>query len=274
MSWRCQRFRPPGVEHVSVWDLPLGTGLFWERVGASRVAALRRAGVADPAIAASLAGDLAAALERLQARLGFGLAWLGGGLLGLTGLTDVLARTAPCPVAFCDSGRFVGLNGGSRLLTQRGQAGGAIVDVGQSAIKACAASRRVIVERDLVALPLRLITPDGRSDTAPPGAAASFIAAAVTTIAPSDPCVLLALPGPLGDTLVPGPCSYGWQGDATLVPGLLRLLDAGLPRPGGEVFLLNDAELAALSARADTRVSLHPRILALTLGFGPGAALC
>jgi hypothetical protein len=84
--------------------------------------------------------------------------------------------------------------------------------------------------------------------------------------------MVLALPGPIGSDAVPGPCSYGWQGDRELLPALLAALSAARPG-GGTLLLLNDAELAAESARAELRPEPGERVLCATLGFGPGAAL-
>ena len=42
---------------------------------------------------------------------------------------------------------------------------------------------------------------------------------------------------------------------------------------GLSLFVLNDAELAALSARLDSRLAGFRKVLVLTLGFGIGAAL-
>ncbi len=67
---------------------------------------------------------------------------------------------------------------------------------------------------------------------------------------------------------MPEGSSYiGMKGDASLIPDSLDL--AGLsPRIA---LLLNDAELAAVSAGVDPRV--RGKVLVLTIGFGVGAAL-
>jgi predicted NBD/HSP70 family sugar kinase len=59
------------------------------------------------------------------------------------------------------------------------------------------------------------------------------------------------------------------RGDRTLLPDALAM--AGLPDL--PLFVLNDAELAAFSARADPRLAQYRKVLVLTLGFGLGAAL-
>jgi hypothetical protein len=273
MSYHLRRLRPAGVQHLAVWDLPLSRGLFWERVGAPRIGEMRDLGASAGEIARALADDIAEALGVLQLRDGFDVAYLGGGLLGLPGVRTTLVRHSPCALAFNPDGRFVGERGGKRLLAQIGRPHGAIVDVGQTAIKATTGARRATVERDLGALPLRLIDTCGRSSGAPTATVAAFISSAVATIGPPDACVLLAIPGPLGESLLPGPCTYGWEGDATLLPALVERLEKLQPAPAGELLLVNDAELAGVSAQVDLRRTSGARALALTLGFGPGAAL-
>ena len=58
-------------------------------------------------------------------------------------------------------------------------------------------------------------------------------------------------------------------GDCTLLPDALEM--AGLPDL--PLLVLNDAELAALSAISDERLARFRKVLVLTLGFGIGAAL-
>jgi hypothetical protein len=82
--------------------------------------------------------------------------------------------------------------------------------------------------------------------------------------------LVIALPSRLDDEGVPEGSSYqGMGGDATLVEDALEI--AGLPH--AMTWLLNDAELASLSARLHPRVDSGKRTLVLTLGFGLGAAL-
>ena len=97
----------------------------------------------------------------------------------------------------------------------------------------------------------------------------TFGGEAITQHAPDPERLVLALPCPLDDACVPGPCSYGWQGEAELVPRILEVarLDAAA------VLVLNDAELAAETALASTTGAAPSRMLVLTIGFGPGGAL-
>ena len=82
--------------------------------------------------------------------------------------------------------------------------------------------------------------------------------------------LVIALPSRLDDDGVPEGSSYeGMAGDATLVRDTLEM--AGLTDV--PVWLLNDAELAAESARMHPAVDAQKRTLVITLGFGLGAAL-
>ena len=84
---------------------------------------------------------------------------------------------------------------------------------------------------------------------------------------PPEPLVV-ALPSRLDDAGVPEGSSYiGMAGDALLLPDVVAA--AGLGDTG--ILVLNDAELAAHSARLTARVQAGT--LVLTIGFGVGAAL-
>jgi hypothetical protein len=150
------------------------------------------------------------------------------------------------------------------------------VDVGQTAVKASGGGQRLLIERDRELLPLLYIEPGHppQPDPKRTRAAVELIAGAAASVLAlaGSGAMVLALPGPIGRELLPGPCTYGWEGDRKLLPELLVALDSACP-DGGEVLLLNDAELAAETARAELRPEPGERLLCVTLGFGPGAAL-
>jgi hypothetical protein len=80
--------------------------------------------------------------------------------------------------------------------------------------------------------------------------------------------VVLALPAELDDAGCPEGSSYpGLQGDRDLVAAVLAR--AGIPE--ARAVLLNDGELAALSAKRV--VPAAATALVLTIGFGIGGAL-
>ena len=82
--------------------------------------------------------------------------------------------------------------------------------------------------------------------------------------------MVFALPALVADDGTPAGSSYaGMQGERMLLPDALRM--AGLA--DAPLLVLHDAELAALSARLDARLTGFRKVLVLTLGFGIGAAL-
>jgi predicted NBD/HSP70 family sugar kinase len=148
-----------------------------------------------------------------------------------------------------------------------------VIDVGQTAVKLMLAGERGLFRRDWQALPaaesVPCIQPAHRQRLR------SFVADAIrsflqrTSARPPD-VVVLALPCELDDQGVPGPCSYaGLEHDSEFADAVLA--EAGLADL--PCLLLNDAELAAVSARARWDSLLLPRTLVVTLGFGVGAAL-
>jgi hypothetical protein len=276
---RIRRWRRSRVQPLSVFDLPLEDGLFWERVGAERLEALRRAGRSDRGIGEEFAAQTAAALRRLREPVGFDAAWISGGLTLLPGFREILQESPGLPVTIDGNGVFAGEAGGFRLL-QDTQFRGAVIDVGQTSIKASCLGQRLVRQRDQAALPLEWIDPGGalpsRSAMRLENAArfiGDAIADALGAANASEASLVLALPCALDEACVPGPCTYGFQGEAVLVP---RSLEHAQSRLAGvrihEVIVLNDAELAAESALA-TGGATAARTLVLTLGFGPGGAL-
>jgi hypothetical protein len=262
MSRAFRRWRRPNVQPLSIFDLELDGAPLWQRLGQPRVDALRADGADESRIGAQLAKSARAAIEILRERHRFERAFVGGGLTQIDGFAACLRGAAD----LCGDGAFVGERGGNALLGDGGS--GVVVDVGQTAIKLSARGRRLVRARDLELLPLELIDPGGAPPRPEPRRlerAAAFIGGAIGELGARGDRVVLALPCPVDDACVPGPCTYGWQGEAALVPAILERSKLA-PR---EVLVLNDAELAAETALLD-----HPApLLVLTLGFGPGAAL-
>ncbi len=315
------RLLPKGVTPLELWDLPSGSELFYQRVGATRVADLRRRGLAESEIGRCLARDLlevAAELHRGKGKgappraAGFEVLYLTGGLSEVEGFRPAAKRAVePFLVTFGREGRFGGEAGGELLLAEQGHRGGLIVDVGQSAIKCSIVSRvdggrtlRRTYERD----PRRLPQPTGEAAPGDPvgQAALAWVAESVSEALsqgpPTPAALVLALPCALDEAARPGSSTYpGWEGDDTLVDRLLQLIGEQVLRQPSltihpwrhaetmEALVLNDAELAALSARAEIEVDADAgraspespaspasparKTLVLTLGFGPGAAL-
>ncbi|HUB05376.1 MAG TPA: hypothetical protein VMB50_00155 [Myxococcales bacterium] len=146
--------------------------------------------------------------------------------------------------------------GGRAILSQLSREG-AVVDLGQSRLKGWWQKRAIDVPR--IPLPTG---PQARERLT------SFVAESLSELcAGSVPDTLvLALPCEVSANGTLGECSYPWsRGDRTLVPEIAQ--KAGL----ADVVILNDAELAALGARA-VFASTAPALV-LTVGWGVGAAL-
>ncbi|NTX51012.1 ROK family protein [Myxococcus sp. CA039A] len=260
---------------MEVWNLPVFGRELWELIGAPRVEADRRAGVPEDQLAEQLFPALTSALEQLVHRHSVDAVWLSGGLACLEGFeVGVEKATAAlgCPVYVSESPRFAPAYAGFALVAARTPL---VLDVGQTSIKCARPGVQRVFERDLHTLPRLFIGMPRPTDGHHIVAAVHFIANALRActrnlghLAVEGVC--LALPCPLDEALVPGGCTYGWEGHASLVTDILE--EAALPG-GGEVLVLNDAELAAEAARLELRKHKHRRILCLTLGFGPGGAL-
>lgn len=287
-GWALRRHVPPGVTPLEVWNLPVLGHELWEVLGAPRVDEDRRAGVPESLLAFHLLPVLAGALAELVPRHDVDAVWLSGGLACLEGfesLVEEASAALSCPVYVAEDPRFAPVRTGLRLLSDAGQAlipaprrptHPVALDVGQTSIKCASPQGLRVFERDTAALPLLFIGLPRPEDGHHIPAAVRFIGGALRAFvgqeAPDALC--LALPCPLDGALVPGGCTYGWEGYAPLVADILR--EAALPVPAGgtgTVWVLNDAELAAEAARGDARLADSRRVLCLTLGFGPGGAL-
>jgi hypothetical protein len=160
--------------------------------------------------------------------------------------------------------------GGHALLAGQGLHGW-VLDIGQSGFKISDASVRLQRPRDWSRLPLR----DERSPADIPNQRAELrhsiagLLMEMRAAVDAWPRALIAgLPSRLDDKGVPEECSYiGMKGDVALIPDAMRL--AGMPDV--PLFVLNDAELAAVSARQE--FDLVNPTLVLTIGFGVGGAM-
>ncbi|QQR44846.1 ROK family protein [Myxococcus xanthus] len=275
-DWDVWRLVLPGVSPLEVWNLPVMGRELWELLGAPRVDADRRAGVPEPALAGRLGPALAVALSTLVKRHAVDAVWLSGGLVCLEGFGAMLSSVStalPCPVYVAEHPLFAPALAGLRLLAPLAPAHPVALDVGQTGIKCVShtADPRIF-ERDTALLPRYFIGMARPPDRRHVKAAVAFIASALRVFSARLPDALcLALPCPLDASLVPGGCTYGWEGHESLVADILQ---AAMGNEGrGTALVLNDAELATEAARGDSRLANHSRVLCLTLGFGPGGAL-
>jgi hypothetical protein len=189
---------------------------------------------------------------------------LGGGLSLLPRLREELERRIRLPVTLSSGGRFVAETGGRHLLRQHGLRGGVVADAGQTSVKVSIIGRRV----------RRILMEHGG-----PQVGAAALAEALASALGSRPArgLVLGVPCEIGDDLVPGPCTFpGWERSPQWFLSLMESVEGAIPARhpwrGGDVkvLVLNDAELAAVSA---SREWPRTRLLVLTLGYGPGAAL-
>lgn len=175
-------------------------------------------------------------------------------------------------IAVADEGVFGGAVGGFNWLHSRGLSGW-VLDLGQSQLKLATPDRQSIFPRDSTRLraagevsPVEISVQRRRLR--------DFVALklqlALTESQPRPEALVFALPTRLAADGTPLGGNYaGLRGYREFIPDTLEL--AGLADV--PAFVLNDAELAALSARADARLAGFRKILVLTLGFGIGAAL-
>jgi hypothetical protein len=278
-----RRVFPTGVRCLEIWDLPTADGgLLYEAIGAERAAHLRADGAPEDAIATELARPLSTALATLRARHRFDQIWVGG---GLARIARPLAADSAVPITLSAEGAFHGLQGARLLLPE----GGVLLDLGQTALKIATIGGplRRTFERDVSALPI------ARDEAGPPSPPLDqkrelarlldFMTAALAEAIPeessfSGEAILLSLPCHIDDAGCPGACTYaGLEGASDFAACLAeRIQDLRGPRGEGRpvrMLVLADSELAGLAAVYELGAPRRGTTLALTLGFGPGAAL-
>lgn len=257
---------------VELWDLELGSGILWEH--------MHDAGLAE-AIDRLASGHartrsntpLPAEVRDLEAL------WLAGGrameidrasLAQAIGRPVFLASTFSTPSTSSPPVTPATLSmvaeRGAQALFPKARAL-VVLDLGQSHLKLFTPHAHLTVPRPWDRLPLR--DQDSRSHDQARGSLLAWVTEALGQVTADPDVVVVALPCELGDTPIPGGSSYaGLEGDPTFVPELIE--SAGW-RPR-QLWVLNDAELAAAAARLDPRIR-HTLTLVLTLGFGVGGAL-
>ncbi len=255
-----RRLDPVGVSPLEVWDVLTPAGplhrcrrlpdypqLLVEALESLRAGTARRAG-----------GEAVHAPFRA-------LVVAGGGLLE-PGVRAALEAGVAGALSFIPDPVFAAAAGGRAVLRRLGLSG-LITDVGQTAIKVIHGGERSLLPRDWQALP--------PADEVPPEqhgrqrlALRAFVASALRRQERPE-AVVLGLPCDFPGG-APGACSYaGLEGDVDFVAEVMaRAGLSGLP-----CVYLNDAVLAALSARALFGSDLTGPALVVTLGFGVGAAL-
>jgi hypothetical protein len=174
---------------------------------------------------------------------------------------DAIRRGAGVPATLAPDAEYGGERGGFALLASAGIArDGVVVDVGQSSIKVSSRGTRRRIPRPLER--------DHDGDLAGP----SFVVRALRTAAITGDVegLVIALPCAIDVDGTLGSSSYaGFEGRTDLLAEALS--DAGLRSV--PTWIVNDAELAALSAAERSSYAPGATILVLTIGFGVGGAL-
>jgi len=263
---------------LEVWDLEIGGATLFDARGEPDFAA-RLVEAARRLRAGEARRRAGAPLDARCSRIGALV--IGGGGAAQPDLARALARElarAQLPSRIDPAGAFCGEAGGFALLCG---AGGLVIDAGQFALKLswqggrvggggeAAARGRLRIERDFSSLPANVAPRDEHRERLREFLGGA-IARAVDAAGFAPARVVLALPSELDDALQPGACSYpSMEGDRALVGDVLAR--AGLAHAPADV--LNDAELAALSARAAGLAPADAVTLVLTIGWGVGGAL-
>lgn len=263
-----ERIRHPEILPLEVWDLMVAGALLGELTCSPGFPdALRTA------LELLHAGRAATRTHGLlpPVAAGFDAVLLTGGRSHERALRAALSNLA-FPVYCGDEDLYAGAPGGFECLRARGFSGW-VADLGQSHFKIASPHRRWVFARDWTRLrPKVEVLPS--EEAAHRRRLREFVALrfqmAMAEAEARPPALVFALPTRVGEDGTPEGSSYaGMRGDRALLPEAMAM--AGLA--GRPLLVLNDAELAALSARLDARVAGLRKVLVLTLGFGIGAAL-
>jgi hypothetical protein len=197
-------------------------------------------------------------------------------LTGGRELQGVLAalREQHLSVSIAEDPTWIAERGGRALLAGLGYASGAVLDVGQTAIKYSDSRGRRHLPRPFDRVPLELHAREPALLVHYRASVIAFIASAFTG-RPAPEALVLALPCEIADDLTVSGCSYPWPaGDAQLVGDILGAVGLA-DRP---CLVLNDAELAAAAVGLGRAPSLSTLVLTLGMGLGgaffPARALC
>ena len=182
---------------------------------------------------------------------------------------------ASLPVLFSPSGRYLAETGGNELMKKHGKGAGLTIDIGQTAIKIYAAGRRLVLERDFSLLPYP-------SDARPEDLSiyeehfqkylADAMSAAIVLADTEIETAVIAIASKLDKegTILSG----SYAGPIGVKNCIRNALQTCKFWNGAHVILVNDAELAAYTARHECAMaSLAPPALVLNLGQGVGASL-
>ncbi len=254
-AWAPRRHVDARVIPFALSDVEVGGGTLFDRRGeagfdealASAVVLLR-----DGRAVTRSATTLPPACRDLGAVV------IGGG--GASMRTCEALRRVGLPADLLPGAEYVGERGGYALLAAAGIGDGVVVDVGRSSIKISSPAGRLRIARSDYA--------DDDVEVDGPTFLVHALRAAEITGSASG--LVIALPCAIDGGGVLGACSYaGFAGRNDLLAECLA--SAGLRDV--PTWILNDAELAALSAAQPSSYAPAATRLVLTIGSGVGGAL-
>lgn len=260
------RLHPPGILPLELWDLLMPDGsILWHHMQSPRFGEMLREVISQVwhgTAATHSEGQVSATIS------GFHTLHLTGG--GAHAVLEIM-KLGPWAETTISRETAFGAAAGGQVLLAGHDLSGWVLDVGQSGLKLCDGTVRLHRPRDWIRLPLRddAVAMDANQQRAELRLCLAALLVEMHQSAGVWPHGLIAaLPSRLNDQGVPEDSSYiGMRGDASLVPDAMKLA----AMPDVPLFVLNDAELAAVSARHE--FDLIKPALVLTIGFGVGGAL-
>lgn len=263
---KVRRVIPPGITHLEVWDCELGPDTLWDRMYRTEFPSDLLETI-ERILEGKAVSRSSGPLETKQ--LSFDSIFISGGGVSKA-ITDTLSKNLDLPIIMADDPVFGSIPGGHKLLPDNGISG-MVVDVGQSQIKISHTHELKTYSRDFDILPLRTEDIDA-SNPEYKEAFCQYVSNSMRDAKKSafTGDVVIALPCSLDASGSLGSCSYPGMGrDLTIVEDICEMACDVT----GNVPVVNDAELAALSARCNERIKGSRTILVLTIGFGVGCTV-
>lgn len=260
-----KRVRPPGILPLELWDLLLPDGsILWDYMQSPQFGDLLHAVISQTWHGTAMTQSEGKVSETIRH---FHTLYLTGG--GAPAVLEAMKQGPWQQNILAKDTTFGAVAGGQHLLNAHDLRGW-VLDVGQSGFKISDDSTRLQSARNWNLLPLRedVLTLDiNEQRIALRQSLAGLLRQMHEATGTWPEAIVTALPSRLDDQGLPEGSSYaGMEGDIHLIPDAMKL--AGMPEV--PLFVLNDAELAAVSAQAE--FDLPGPTLVLTIGFGVGGA--
>ena len=145
-----QRYRPPRVIPLELWDLQVGDRILWDFMKHPDFAKVLVGTLANLHSGVGSTRSAGPVPSEIQ---GFDAVWIGGGAAQCDRFRSAM-KLAHVPVYFANEPTFVGEPGGMRHLKNHDLTGW-VVDLGQTKLKISDGSRRWTFARDFELLPIR-----------------------------------------------------------------------------------------------------------------------